>query len=311
MAKHWYNNGVIQVFRETPPDETFVPGMLESSKQKMREHEFTEEHRKHIGEAGMNRIPWNKGKQWSDDVKEKISQSLTGNIPWNKGLTASADERVKQNTDKANNAKIEKYGSAFPNNNMNEEHKQKISQSNKGKHGQLKGYKWPKEFGEKISKAKMGHPVSQETREKLSKAFTGKKLTPAQLEIFVTKQYITRKKNNSFNKSEPEEKLYQELLEANKTKTILRQYKDPERYPFYCDFYIVEDDLFIELNAHWSHGGRPYDKDDPECQKQLLEWREKANTSKFVQNAIITWTERDVKKAQCAKEHNLNYKVIY
>lgn len=73
MSKHWYNNGVIQVFRETPPDETFVLGMLESSKQKMRNHEFTEEHRKHISEAGMGRKPWNKGVAWNDETKLKIS----------------------------------------------------------------------------------------------------------------------------------------------------------------------------------------------------------------------------------------------
>lgn len=179
MSRHWYNNGVIQVFVETPPDETFVLGMLESTKQKMKEHKFTEEHRKHISEANKKRT-YVSGYHWSEQSKHNLSDSMkckyqSGELKvWNKGLTASTDERVKQNTDKANNTKIEKYGSAFPNNNMNEEHKRKISQSNKGKHGQLKGHKWPKEFGEKISKAKMGHPVSQETRDKLSKSHKGK-----------------------------------------------------------------------------------------------------------------------------------------
>lgn len=123
-------------------------------------------------------------------------------------------------------------------------------------------------------------------------------------------QYITKRKNNTFKKSFLEDKLYEELKISFEGKTILRQYKE-ERYPFYCDFYIVEDDLFIELNAHWTHGGKPYNPNDDECQKQLAIWQEKAKTSQFFQNAIQTWTVRDVEKQKVAKENNLNYKVIY
>lgn len=100
------------------------------------------------------------------------------------------------------------------------------------------------------------------------------------------------------------------LLRENVNKTIYRQYKC-DRYPFYCDFYIVEDDLFIELNAHWSHGGKPFDANDPECIDKLELWKEKAKTSKFYEVAIETWTIRDVQKQMIAKQNNLNYKVIY
>ena len=71
------------------------------------------------------------------------------------------------------------------------------------------------------------------------------------------------------------------------------------------------EDLFIELNAHTTHGGCPYDPNDEFCQKQLKDWQEKAKTSKFYQEAINTWTIRDVKKLETAKKNNLNYKVIY
>jgi len=54
-------------------------------------------------------------------------------------------------------------------------------------------------------------------------------------------------------------------------KTIRRQYKD-SRYPYYCDFYIVEDDLFIELNLHWTHGGMPFDETNSDCVKLLETW---------------------------------------
>ena len=40
-------------------------------------------------------------------------------------------------------------------------------------------------------------------------------------------------------------------------------------------------------------------------------WQEKAKQSQFYENAIKTWTERDVEKQRVAKENNLNYKVIY
>ncbi len=103
--------------------------------------------------------------------------------------------------------------------------------------------------------------------------------------------------------------MYKQLLEQYNGK-VIRRYKD-KRYPFYCDFYIPSEDLFIELNAHWTHGGKPYNPDDEECQKQLILWKEKAKQSQFYENAIKTWTERDVKKQKVAKDNKLNYKVIY
>ena len=134
--------------------------------------------------------------------------------------------------------------------------------------------------------------------------------TEAQRRTQLTKAWLTKKKNGTVKSSKAEENLYRMLLEKNKTKTIYRNYKS-ECYPFYCDFYIKEDDLYIELNAHWTHGGMPYDKNNPECQKKLELWKEKAKTSQFYENAIYTWTVRDVEKQKIAKENNLNYKVIY
>lgn len=61
------------------------------------------------------------------------------------------------------------------------------------------------------------------------------------------KEYITKKQNNSFNKSKPEEYFYNYLLHKYSKEDIVRQYRD-ERYPFACDFYIKSQDLFIELN---------------------------------------------------------------
>lgn len=125
------------------------------------------------------------------------------------------------------------------------------------------------------------------------------------------KQYQTKKKNGSFNTSKPEDILYEELCLEYGQDNVIRQYRMDERYPFYCDFYIPSEDLFIELNAHWTHGGRPYDPEDEFCQKQLKDWQEKAKTSSYYQGAIDNWTKGDVKKLETAKKNNLNIKIIY
>ena len=118
-------------------------------------------------------------------------------------------------------------------------------------------------------------------------------------------------RNNTFNTSKPEIEMYNQLCECYGKDNVLRHYKDNNRYPFYCDFYIKPLDKFIELNLHWTHGFQPFIESDDFCQKQLEIWQEKAKTSQFYKNAIYTWTVLDVKKQRIAKENNLNYEVIY
>ena len=116
------------------------------------------------------------------------------------------------------------------------------------------------------------------------------------------KEYITKKKNNSFNISKPEDQSY-ELLKS-KYPDVQKQYRS-EAYPFNCDFYIPSLDLYIECNYHWTHGFHPYDPNSIEDQKQLELWKSKS--TKFYDNAINTWTIRDVNKRHTAKENNLNW----
>lgn len=237
---------------------------------------FTEEHKNKIGKSNSIAL---KGNRLSEETKQKIS---IGNTKTKLGKKHSkerilSNSKAQSNCRWYNNGKQEKR--CFP--------------KNKPK-GWIEGRL----------------PMKEEQKKKCSNSHKGKKLTKAQLEIRASKEYLTKKKNNSFNTSKPEEELYKQLLEQYNEKTILRRYKD-YRYPFYCDFYIIEDDLFIELNAHWTHGGKPYDPNDKECQEKLKLWQEKAKQSQFYANAIKTWTERDVEKLRIAKENNLNYKVIY
>ncbi len=71
------------------------------------------------------RIPWNKDKPWSDEMKKKISESCKGRKSWNKG---------------------QKLG---------EEHRKKISESMKGKVPWNKGKPWSQEIKDLISKSRL------------------------------------------------------------------------------------------------------------------------------------------------------------
>ena len=126
----------------------------------------------------------------------------------------------------------------------------------------------------------------------------------------IEKRQNTMRERGTFNSSKQEDEYYLELCEQYGEENIIRQYKE-ERYPFSCDFYIISEDLFIELNRCWTHGGMPFEENNEECLKKLALWQEKAETSKFYKNAIYTWTDLDVRKIKTAKENNLNYKVIY
>ena len=124
------------------------------------------------------------------------------------------------------------------------------------------------------------------------------------------KVFKTKKINGTFNSSKPETNYYYKLCEKYGKKNVLRNYKS-QLYPFYCDFYIKSKSLFIELNLHWTHGGKPYDPNDKECQEKLAIWQEKSKTSQFYRNAIQRWTVRDLEKQKIAKENNLNYVMYY
>ena len=124
------------------------------------------------------------------------------------------------------------------------------------------------------------------------------------------KRYKTMKKNNSFNTSKPEEKLYVLLCNIFGEDDIIRQYKE-ERYPYFCDFYVKSKDLFIELNGNWTHGPHAFDENNVDDVKLLENWKSKSSGKDYYSNAIYVWTELDVNKFNIAKKNNLNYIAIY
>jgi csr/mutH/archaeal HJR family nuclease len=120
------------------------------------------------------------------------------------------------------------------------------------------------------------------------------------------KQYNTKKKNNTFNTSKIEQELEIELRKIfPKLKT---QYKS-KNYPFNCDYYIPELDLYIEYNGTWTHGFHFFDKDNQEDLDKLEKWKNK--NSKYYNSAIKTWTQRDILKLETAIKNHLNYVVWF
>jgi very-short-patch-repair endonuclease len=120
------------------------------------------------------------------------------------------------------------------------------------------------------------------------------------------KVYNTKKKNHTFNSSKIEVDLSNWLTDNRIN--FRTQYKS-DVYPFSCDFYLTDYDLYIEIQGHWTHGGHPYNEDDENDNIIVESW--KLKDSKFYQEAIKTWTMRDVTKRNIASQNKLNYLEIF
>lgn len=155
-------------------------------------------------------------------------------------------------------------------------------------------------FGQKMKEINTGRPSVS--------GFANK--TEEEKNLIKRKQYETKKKNHSFNSSTPEEKI--KSIIVKKFPNFKYQYRS-EKYPFSCDFYIPELDLYIEYQGIWTHGKisheilGPFNKNDRKHQEVLSIWQEKAKISKFYKIAIQVWTELDPLKRETARKNNLNW----
>jgi predicted nucleic acid-binding Zn ribbon protein len=102
------------------------------------------------------------------------------------------------------------------------------------------------------------------------------------------------------------EKQFKQYLEDNNINYIF-QYRSNE-YPYLCDFYIPDYNLYIEIQGNWTHGKHAYTGDDEDLEI-INVWKNKH--TKFYDHAIYVWSELDVKKRKIAKNNNLNYLEIY
>ena len=218
----------------------------------------------------------------SEIIKEKSKQTCLERY----GVEYSF--KSENNKEKSKQTKLNKYGDENYNN------IEKIKQTCLIKYGVKFGWNNGKE---KITCLEKYGVDNYSKSEECKKRFINK------LSQILQKEISTKRKNGTFNTSKSEQQTY-ELLKT-KIKDVEYQYKDNERYPFNCDFYIPSFDLFIECQYSWTHGGHPYNKENDKEKIEL--WENKAKKSKYYQNAIETWTIRDVSKRETAKKNNLNY----
>ena len=120
------------------------------------------------------------------------------------------------------------------------------------------------------------------------------------------RRYNTMKRNHTFNSSSTEEELF--LYIKSRFPKVVRQYKDKNRYPYFCDFYIPELDYFIELQGYYTHGKHPFDPNSNE-DLQLIEYYK----NKYGEDCqpITIWSIKDVEKRECTKRNNLNFKEVW
>ena len=123
-----------------------------------------------------------------------------------------------------------------------------------------------------------------------------------QSHVFQAKMNATKHKNGTFNSSNIEECI--KALDIFKS-----QYKKDVRYPYLCDFYDKDKDLFIEVNASWTHNFHWYDVDSDAV--MVNAWKKKSDDSQYYASTLKIFTKSDVEKRECARKNNLNYVTLW
>jgi len=212
--------------------------------------------------------------------------------------------------EKAENTCLERYGVENPF--QSEDVKSRIKDTCSEKYGK-ESYSQTDNYREKskqtcLEKYGEEHPLQnrdlQEKKKETCLERYGKE-SYSQTDDYREKCYQTKKKNNTFNTSRIEDQLkkYFDLNNIN----YISQYKS-DLYPFMCDFYFPDKDLYVEIQGSWTHGNHPFTGSE-EDMNILESWKSKG--TKYYDMAVETWSIRDVKKREKAKKNNLNYLEIF
>ena len=124
----------------------------------------------------------------------------------------------------------------------------------------------------------------------------------------------TKIKNNTLVNSKLESMAYNLLKKY--FSDIKCQWKDDEKYPYNCDFYIPEIDTWIEMQGFVTHGPEQFNENNIEHLEKVSILKQKNMAHKTPNKnlyfeIIKCWTELDVKKRNMAKRNNLNYKEFW
>ena len=154
--------------------------------------------------------------------------------------------------------------------------------------------------------------VSSDVREKSAATLMNKYGVTNSMLIHdvVMKVNESKRKNNTFHTSSSEDVLYNRLCDKFGFDDVFRQYTS-DLYPYACDFYIKSRDMYIELNASWTHGCCWFDSANDDALNLLSVWQEKAKNSEYYENAVSVWSDKDVQKRYMAEQHHLNYIVLW
>lgn len=248
----------------------------------------------------------------SNDKKQKIKNTWM--------LKYGVDNPLKNDKvkDKLKHTCMLKYG--VPNGGGSIDALQKIKQTNLNKRGVTCPFKDEK-IKEKIKqtcidKYGVDNPASSEYVKKKMKEtclerygaefYFQSNTYRKDLNVYLEKQRITKKRNHTYTSSKSEAFIYAKLVHY--FDKIICQYYDAERYPYSCDFYIPEIDTFIEYQGYVSHQDHPFDKNNKNDIELKNKFIDKINSGKTYYKCIIeTWVNKDVEKRNKAKENNLNY----
>ena len=146
---------------------------------------------------------------------------------------------------------------------------------------------------------------------------------PSHLEKYRKKRLLTKQTDRTINTK----KLHHTLNSSNTEKTLQKffsvfysiyntytQYKSSV-YPWHCDFYIKELDLYIEYQGYYTHGNHPFNIHNNDDKIHLNELKVKYQSyydeHGYWPQPITIWTEKDVEKRKTAINNNLNFIEIY
>lgn len=226
-----------------------------------------------------------------EEVKEKIKETCLQRYG---NKHACQSDIIKQKT---RSTCLERYN--CPVSSQNAEVKRKLIETN------IKRYGAPYTFMSDIQKQKSKETCLQKYGYEYA----------LQVPFIREKGYLTMKQNGNFVTSKLEQCLMNYM---NKNNIIYKREFKSELYPFKCDFYLVNYDLYIEIQGHWHHGYNDktkeyvkYGKDIQKTYELMNLWKQKAIYSQSYKDAIEVWSKRDVIKREIAQKNNLNYLEIF
>jgi hypothetical protein len=227
--------------------------------------------------------------KYKETMLEKYGVENPIDIPGHKEkLSKIQIENAEERMQKTRETNLEKYGTEFYT--QTEECKEKTKRTNLKRYGVK--HPWQNEIIKAKNKSTMLKRYGVEFATQSPK--------------ILQKIYKTISENGN---QSSEEFYFEELCKKYKLDYIPQYKTKDNRYPFACDYYIPSRDLFIEINIHWTHGFHWFNKNSIEDLNKIENWKRK--NTKYYNNAIIVWTQRDVEKRKYARKSKLNYIVFW